>query len=91
MSVLLALGDVMETCGSPNSTASLPEQMHYHRFNGRSISKMKIGGGPADDMAPHLRALAAQEDLVRFPEPKSPLITFCNSSSSGSSPFFWPS
>jgi hypothetical protein len=40
----------METCGSSNSLASLPGQMHDHRLSERSISKMKIGGGPADEI-----------------------------------------
>jgi hypothetical protein len=91
MSILLALGDGMETCGSPNSLASLPDQMHDHRLNESSISKMKIGGGPVGEMAPHLRALTTLEDLVRFPGPKRPLITFWNFSSRGCSTYFWPS
>ena len=41
--------------------------MYDLRLNKRYISKMKIGSGPADEIAPYARALAAQEDLVRFP------------------------
>lgn len=56
MSVLLALGDGMETCGSPELTMQpAAPNAHAAGWMKEPSQQMKIKGGPAAEMAPHLR------------------------------------